>query len=236
MEQTQPQSIADLRPKMQLQGTVKETQMYGAVVDIGLERNGLVHISQLAPQRVNRVTDVVHPGDSVSVWVTKVDPEHGHIALTMVKPPDVDWRELTEGQIHTGKVTRMEPYGVFVDIGAERPGLLHVREMSEGYVRHPSELVKIGDEVQVRILKLDRRKHRIDLTMNGIDEEQAMQDAADEEEEIEPARTAMEIALENAQSRPSQRRAQKQRHKRQSLPGMSEREQILARTLEKHAQ
>lgn len=235
MEQTQPQSIADLRPKMQLQGTVKETQMYGAVVDIGLERNGVVHISQLAPKRVNRVTDVVHPGDSVNVWVTQVDPEQGRIALTMVKPPDVDWRELAENQIHTGKVTRMEPYGVFVDIGAERPGLLHVREMSEGYVRHPSELVKIGDEVQVRILKLDRRKHRIDLTMNGIDEEQAMQDT-DDEEETEPAQTAMEIALQHAQSHPSQRRAQKQRHKRQPTPGMSEREQILARTLEKHAQ
>ena len=91
-----PHSITDLQPKMCLQGTVKETQLYGAVVDVGLEYNGLVHISQLSPERINRVTDVVQPGDNVTVWVTKVESEKGRIGLTMVEPPRVDWHELAE--------------------------------------------------------------------------------------------------------------------------------------------
>jgi ribosomal protein S1 len=156
----QPHSITDLQPKMRLQGTVKQTQLYGAVLDIGLEYDGVVHISQLAPERVNRVTDVVKPGDNVTVWVTKVNPEKRYIGLTMIEPPRVDWHDLAENQVHTGTVIRLESYGAFVDVGAKRPGLLHVREMASGYVRHPSELVKINEEVQVRILKLDRRKRR----------------------------------------------------------------------------
>jgi len=224
----QPRSITDLRPKMCLQGTIRQTQLYGALVDIGLEYDGMVHISQLAPERINRVTDVVQPGDNVTVWVTKVDPEKRRIGLTMIEPPKVDWHDLAEGQVHTGTVTRLEPYGAFVDIGAERAGLLHVREMSTGYVRHPSELVRIGEEVEVRILKLDRRKRRIDLTMMGIEPE------IEDEPEEEHAETAMEIALQHARTRPRQQKPER-RYEKHPLANLSEQEDILARTLKQHS-
>lgn len=230
--ETQPQSISDLKPKMRLQGVVKEVQLYGAVVDIGLEQDGVVHISQLAPQRVGRVSDVVQPGDTVTVWVTDVNAEKGRIALTMVEPPRVDWRELAEEQVHTGTVTRIEDYGVFVDIGAERPGLLHIREMSADYVRHPSELVKLGDELEVRVSKLDRRRRRIDLAMMGIDEEAVDLEEDEDEESAQPAKTAMEIALERAQSKPQE---QEPRHEKERLADLNEREEILARTLKQHS-
>lgn len=225
--QTQPESIADLQPKMCLQGVVKETQLYGALVDIGLKYDGLVHISQISPERINRVADVVQPGDKVTVWVTKVNPEKGHIGLTMVEPPRVDWHELAEEQIYTGTVTRMEAYGVFVDIGAERDGLLHIREMSTGYVRHPSELVQIGEQIEVRILKLNRRRRRIDLTMMGIT------DQIENDPEEKPARTAMEFALERAQVQ--QQEHKDRRHESRESPDLSEQEDILARTLKQHS-
>mgnify|MGYP003564862010 CR=1 FL=1 len=218
-----PHTIADLDPKMQLQGTVKEVQLYGALVDIGLERDGMVHISQLAPTRINRVSDVVQPGDEVTVWVTQVDVEKQRIGLTMVEPAEVDWDELAEGQTRTGVVTRLEAYGAFVDIGAQRPGLLHVREMADGYVRHPSEIVSVGDELEVRVLKLDRRKRRIDLSLMGAEEE------VTEEEPQEPQMTAMEIALQRAQG--GQPKPQSRRSRRSSAPDLSEREAILQRTL-----
>jgi small subunit ribosomal protein S1 len=230
-EYMQPNSIADLRPKMCLQGVVKDTQLYGAVVDIGLDYDGVVHISQLSPRRVNRVTDVVQPGETVTVWVTQVNPEKRRIGLTMVRPPDVDWSELAEEQVYRGTVTRVESYGAFVDIGAERPGLLHVREMSSGYVRHPSELVKIGEEIEVRVLKLDRRKRRIDLSMLGIEDKIE----ADDDDEEEPTQTAMEIALERARTHGQTRRGQ-ERRQAESSPDLSEREDILARTLKQHSQ
>jgi ribosomal protein S1 len=221
-------SIHDLSPKMQLQGTVKDTQIYGAVVDLGLEYDGMVHISQLSTQRVNRVTDVVHPGDSVTVWVTKVDSKKGRIGLTMVEPPAVDWTELVENQVYTGTVTRMERYGAFVNIGAERDGLLHVREMSSGYVRDPSDVVKVGDEVEVRILSLDRKRRRIDLSMQGIEDATEIEEA---ETVNEPLQTAMEIALQRAQK--VKRRDQRQQQSKRR-PDLSDREDILTRTLELH--
>lgn len=226
-EQTQPVAITDLQPKMRLQGRVKETQLYGAVIDIGLEYDGVVHISQLSPRRINRVTDVVQPGDEVTVWVTKVNSEKGRIGLTMVEPPRVEWRELAEGQIYTGTVTRLERYGAFVDIGAERDGLLHVREMSTGYVRDPSELVKLGEQVEVKVLRFDREKRRIDLTTMGIGDE-----IENESEEEEPARTAMEIALQRAQA---QQQEHRRRHGKRQSPNLSEREDILTRTLKQHS-
>ncbi len=227
-EQVQSQSIQDLKPKMQLNGVVKETYLYGAVVDLGLEYDGMVHISQLSPKRVNRVADVVEPGDDVTVWVTDIKPSKGRIGLTMVKPPDVTWSELKDGQVYTGSVTRLESYGAFIDIGAERPGLLHVREMSSGYVRHPSELVSLGEDVEVRVVKVDRRRHRIDLSMLDIHE--AVMDAMDDNEE--PTQTAMEVALQQARSR---KRTRERRGKRKQQPDLSEREDILARTLKEHA-
>ena len=231
----QPKTIVDLKPKMCLQGVVKETQLYGAVVDIGIEYAGVVHISQLSSNRVNRVTDVVQPGDSVTVWVNKVSAGKGRIGLTMVKPPKVDWSELSEEQVHTGAVIRIEPYGAFVDIGAERPGLLHVREMASGYVRHPSEMVQMNEEIQVRILKLDRKKRRIDLTLMGIQD--AIEADSDEEDEEGSSQTSMEMALQRARSGQagSDRRDRRpQRNRRANLADQSDREDILARTLKQH--
>jgi transcriptional accessory protein Tex/SPT6 len=104
----------------------------------------------------------------------------------------VDWDELKEGQIRTGRVVRIERYGVFVDLGAERPGLLHVREMGQ-YVREPSEVVKENESVEVRILRLDRQKRQIDLTMDLGNE------PADAGVEEEPFLSPMEIAFNQAQ-------------------------------------
>jgi predicted RNA-binding protein with RPS1 domain len=179
---------------MRLEGQVTRTTIYGAFVDLGLEHEGMIHISRLAPRRVNKVTDVVNPGDEVKVWVVNSDPESGRIGLTMVQPPEVEWDEIQEGEIYPGRVVRLERYGAFVDIGAERPGLLHVREMGKGYVRHPSEVVKEGEEIEVKVQKVNRRKRQIDLTLD-LNATQ-MVEAGEEEE---PFLSPMEIAFREAQ-------------------------------------
>jgi len=233
---SRPLSIEDLEPKMRLEGTVTDIGLHGAVVDVGLSCEGLLHISQLAGDgEIDAVSEAVNVGDEVTVWVTDVQPEQNRVSLTMVQPPDVTWSELQEGRVHTGKVTRIEQYGAFVDIGAERPGLLHVREMSTGYVEHPSKMVSMGDDIDVRILRIDRQRQRIDLTRQGLEEEAVAEPEPEEpeEEEVTP-QTAMELAMERARADRSrgggERRAEKKRKGEDA-----EREDILERTLSQHA-
>ncbi len=223
-ELAQPTSIHDLQPKMCLQGAITRTELYGAFVDLGLEREGLIHISRLSEQRVKKVSDQVKVGDKVKVWVQSVDPEKGRVALTMVEPAAVEWDELAEGQIRTGKVIRLERYGAFVDLGAERPGLLHVREMGQ-FVRNPADVVKVGDTIEVKVLKLDRRKRQIDLTM-----QLEAEDMGQEEDAEEPALSPMEIAFQQAQAMSEERRSRNRKNK-QRAARRDNMEDIYRRTL-----
>lgn len=170
-----PTSIADLSPKMQLTGVVKRLELYGAFIDLGFGATGLLHVSKLGGEQVNRVSDVLKEGDQVTVWVEKIDPERNQVMLTMVPPLAVDWGDLQTDRPYSGKVTRLENFGAFVNIGAEREGLVHISELSHDYVKHPSEVVKVGDEVEVKVLGFNRRKRRIDLSMKALLEKPAVE-------------------------------------------------------------
>ena len=211
-EQTtpQPSSIGDLEPKMRLQGTVTGTQLYGAFVNIGLDRDGLVHISKMDKRKIRKVSDEVNVGDEVNVWVDDVDPDMGRISLTMVEPPDVEWREIQPGQGYEGEVVRLERYGAFIDIGAERPGLLHVRQMGQ-YVRNPQEVVNLGQRVEVRVTSVDLRKHQIDFTM-----ETSTGDYQEDDEQLDAALSPMEIAFLQAQAQSEERREKVNRKRRKN--------------------
>jgi ribosomal protein S1 len=233
-------SIEDIKPKMRLQGRVKSVGLHGAVIDVGLEYSGLLHVSQLsADNDVEVVSEVVSPGDEVAVWVVEVMPEQKRVSLTMVEPPDVTWTELQEGRVFPGKVTRIEQYGAFVDVGAERPGLLHVREMSAGYVEHPSELVSVGDEIDVRILRVDRRRQRIDLTRQGLEAEAVAEPEPEDNaapDEAESPLTAMELAMERARAETDREDVDEKRERKQEKAAYTEREDILERTLRQHSE
>lgn len=227
----QPIRLEDLKPKMQLQGTVTKIELYGALVDIGIGQEGWLHISRLREEPVNRVSDVLSEGQQVTVWVHRVDPKTRRVDLTMIKPLPVSWGEIKRDQVYTGTVTRVEKFGVFVDIGAERPGLVHVSEMARGYVGDPADLVKVGDQVQVKVKDVDRRKKRIDLSMKDVEREEEA--VAEAEEEAFP--TAMEIALRAAMaSAQKPQRAGSGRDKKASSQ-REELEDILRRTLQQRS-
>ncbi len=221
---SQPTSIKDLKPKMKLEGTVTRTELYGAFVDLGLEREGMIHISRIARRRVNKVSDKLKVGDKVTVWVVNVDQDNGRIGLTMVEPPEVDWSELSVGQIRKGKVVRIERYGAFVDIGAERPGLLHVKEMGP-YVRNPNEVVREGEEIEVRIIGLNPQKHQIDLSLD-LGHNENVEAAEDEEPMLSP----MELAFRRAQSQNAKRKPRGGKRKRRQY---EEWDEIYRRTLDR---
>jgi ribosomal protein S1 len=187
-------SVSDLKPKQELHGTVKKIIVSGAFVDIGVGQDGLLHISQLSTESVKNVTDVLKEGDEVTVWVRKIDPEQGRIDLTMVRPLGMSWNEIRTGQVLSGKVVRVEKFGAFVEVGAERPGMVHVSELTSGYVNAPQDVVKVGDDVQVKVIKVNPKRKQIDLSMKALEE--PVQMAQDEDDETVP--TAMELALRRA--------------------------------------
>lgn len=167
-EVTLTQDLNAIKRKTHFTGTVKKITLAGAVIDIGLEIPGVLHISQLKEESVNRVEDVIQEGQEVEVWVRRVVPTKNRIELTMIKPLDLEWREIEADMALKGKVTRLEKFGVFVDIGAERPGLVHISEMTHDYVKNPAEVVKEGDEVEVKVLAVNRQKKQIKLSMKAL--------------------------------------------------------------------
>lgn len=237
--------VGEIKRKTRFSGTVVKTTLAGAVVDIGLPIPGVVHISQLQAEPVNRVEDVLQVGQQVDVWVRRVFPKKDRIELTMIEPLALEWRELDKDMVVKGKVTKLEKYGVFVDIGAERPGLVHISEMTHGYIRNPSEVVHEGDEVEVKILNVNRKKKQIKLSMKALEEPpqkvvketpraEAQKANAEPEEKEEPVPTAMEMALREAMERSKERDEEEffSKGKRKSKAHKDELEQILARTLQ----
>jgi small subunit ribosomal protein S1 len=157
-------TITDLEPGRQVTGRVKSVTAFGAFVDLGVGPQGLVHISQLARRRVEKVTDVVKVGDEVQVWVKKVDKKRGRISLTMIKPATVHLRDLELDAVVQGVVTRIEPYGVFVDIGTGRDGMVHISELANGYVESPGAVVSVGDRLEAKVIQVDRKARKVNLS------------------------------------------------------------------------
>ncbi len=218
-----PSRLEDLQPKMKLTGTVKKIELFGAFIDVGAGRDGLVHISALSLQRVNQVSDVVKEGDTVTVWVRSVNTNTGRLELTMIEPLAVDWSDLKAGQVYTGKVVKLEKFGAFVDIGAERPGMVHISEMATYRVEDVSEIAKVGDEIQVKVLGVDPRKKQIKLSLKALD----VVEEAEAEEQDEPALTAMQLAFRRAQ----EGRVAAGKAKAKFKAARREQEDLLSRTL-----
>jgi small subunit ribosomal protein S1 len=163
----------DVKPKMHYAGTVVKTGLAGAIIDVGIGRPAVIHISQIVPeaqeQPIKRVEDVLKVGQQVDVWVKRVKDDR--VELTMIKPLDLEWRDIKKGMTVKGHVVRLEKFGAFIEIGAERPGLIHISEMAHGYVRQPSDVVKEGDEVEAQVIDVNRKKKQIKLSLKALQPE-----------------------------------------------------------------
>jgi predicted RNA-binding protein with RPS1 domain len=164
---------SDVKPKMHFAGTVVKTGLAGAIIDIGTGRPAVIHISQIIPespeQPIKRVEDVLKVGQQVDVWVKRSKDDR--VELTMIKPLDMEWRDIKKGMTVKGTVVRLEKFGAFIEIGAERPGLIHISEMAHGYVRQPSDVVKEGDEVEAQVIDVNRKKKQIKLSIKALQPE-----------------------------------------------------------------
>lgn len=144
-------------------GTVEELTGFGAFVNVNGVR-GLVHVSELSWDRVTSPKGVVRVGEELDVKVLDVKIKKRRVSLSRKALLDDPLSSIEEGAVVTGTVTRLVDYGAFVDLGPAE-GMVHISELAEYPPSHPSEIVMRGDQVQVRVLRVDRSKRRIELSI-----------------------------------------------------------------------
>ncbi|QQE72777.1 30S ribosomal protein S1 [Brevibacillus composti] len=170
--------LEKLQPGQVLEGTVQRMTDFGVFVDIG-GVDGLVHVSELAWNRVEKPSDVVKEGEKVKVKVLKVDKENERISLSIKETQPGPWAAAAEkfkaGEIVSGTVKRLVSFGAFVEIAPGIEGLVHISQIANRRVGTPGEVLKEGQEVQVKILDVVPNEQRISLSIRAVEEDRVEQ-------------------------------------------------------------
>ncbi len=203
-----PSEIEQLKSGMRLKGRVSRIVEFGAFIDIGVGRDGLAHISTLQRAGIDKTLQV---GDVIDVQIRRVEVDRNRISLTVPgagRGPKKALEELEVGSEVTGRVVRLVDFGAFVDVGAQTDGLLHVSELSSGFVNHPREVLEVGQEVQVRILDVDTERRRLSLSMKELESEPELPVRNEPQEDRGPSAFAVawQEALENRSQRTRRQR------------------------------
>ena len=170
-------------------GVVKSMTSYGAFVDLG-GVDGMVHVSEMSWRRIHNPAEVFKIGDEVEVFVKSVDVEKGRISLGYRRDEENPWNAIHNyelGAEFTAPVVSITKFGAFVRILPELDGLVHLSEMSVDRVDDPAKVVKVGDEVTVRLIGVDEDRKRISLSMLAEGEKEAARAARAAEKEAEQA-------------------------------------------------
>ncbi|MCE5309540.1 MAG: 30S ribosomal protein S1 [Acidobacteriales bacterium] len=154
-------------------GTVKNLTDYGAFVDIG-GVDGLLHVSDMSHGRINHPSEVVHVGDQITVKVLKLDRERGRISLGLKQMAPDPWETIAErypaSQRVIGRVVSITDYGAFVELEPGVEGLIHISEMTwSRRMKHPSKVVKVGDQVEAVVLEVKPSDRRISLGIKQLE-------------------------------------------------------------------
>jgi small subunit ribosomal protein S1 len=201
--------LTKLQKGMILPGNVSSIVDFGAFVDLG-GIDGLVHISELSWSHVNHPSEVVKVGDPVNVQVLDVDLDRERISLGLKQTTEDPWKMLVKdfpvGSIIEGTVTKLVPFGVFVELGDGVEGLVHISEMAKGHVETPDQVTSVGQKVMVKVMDVDLERRRISLSMRaaaetlGITIEIQGGSETDEAEAVEGAEEAADEAVADAET------------------------------------
>ena len=172
LEETQREQredfLANLKPGEVRRGVVSSVVNFGAFVDLG-GMDGLVHVSELSWKHVDHPGSVVNVGDEIEVQVLEVDHDRERISLSLKATQQDPWQEFANahrvGELVYGRVTKLVPFGAFVQVGEGIEGLVHISEMSAHHVDLPEQVVTPGEELWVKIIDLDLQRRRISLSI-----------------------------------------------------------------------
>lgn len=189
--------LEKLSKGMRLKGTVSSIVDFGAFVDLG-GIDGLIHISELSWSHVNHPSEVVKVGEEVEVEVLDVDLNRERISLGLKQTTEDPWTKLVEtypvGAIVDGKVTKIVPFGAFIELGDNVEGLVHISEMAAKHIDSPAQVVHVGDAVKVKVMDVNVERRRISLSMKAAADELGLEIAVAEPEPKEEAPAEEESA------------------------------------------
>ena len=172
---------------------VKSLTSYGAFVNLG-GVDGMIHISELSWQRIKHPSEVVNVGDTVEVYIRDIDRENRKISLGYKKAEDNPWtimqNQYQVGTVCTVKVVSMTPFGAFAQIIPGVDGLIHISQISTERINKPSDVLSVGQEVEVKITELDTERKRVSLSIRALLEDQK------HAEEAAPQQSASEVVYE----------------------------------------
>lgn len=194
--------ISELQPGEVRSGHVISLADFGAFVDIG-GADGLVHLSEISWARLSHPSEMLKVGQKVQVKVLGVDPDRKRISLSMRELEEDPWSRVAqrfgEGQLVEGKITKLTKFGAFASLVGvpdyEFEGLIHISELSDRRIEHPREVVKEGDVLRLRVIKVEPERRRIGLSLKRVDSPEyadldwksAMTEMTGAESEVEPA-------------------------------------------------
>lgn len=167
-----------------MKGEVKRMEKFGAFIDIG-GLDGLAHVSQLSWKRVKHPSEVVNIGDQVDVEILEVDKEKNRLSLKVLNVQDNPWEDIDThhhvNDVAEGTVVRVADFGAFVQLASGVEGLVHVSEISNEHIKHPKDVLQVGQTVEVRILDIKSNDQRMSLSIKAVNDEEAAAEEAVEE-------------------------------------------------------
>ena len=194
MKQTQDnpwEKVAERYPTDKLiQGRVRNLTNYGAFIEIEEGIDGLLHVSDMSwTRKISHPNELVEKAQEIECKVLSVDQERRRIALGLKQMEEDPWatdipNRYQQGQLVSGKVTKITNFGVFVGLEDGLEGLLHISELADHKVENPQDLVSVGDELEVKILRVDSEDRKIGLSRKRVEwaeEDEAAAEAAESE-------------------------------------------------------
>jgi len=159
-----------------IKGKVRNMTSYGAFVEIENDIDGMIHISDMSwTRKINNPNEILKVGDEVEAVILDIDPEQQRISLGMKQIENDPWENIDslykEGDIVQGKIAKITAFGAFVELSHKIDGLIHISQISKERVEKVKDVLSLGDEVEARVIRVDKEERRVGLSIKAVDQE-----------------------------------------------------------------
>ena len=175
-------------------GKVRNMTSYGAFVEIENDIDGMIHVSDMSwTRKINNPSEILKPGDEVEAVILDINADQQRISLGLKQTENDPWANIDEqykvGDLVKGKITKITAFGAFVELSNKIDGLIHISQISKEHVDKVKDVLKVGDEVEARVIKMDHDERRIGLSLKAANEHYSAEELKAAEEEYTAALT-----------------------------------------------